>query len=278
MKRALAFALLATVLATGCFTRSVNEPAFEQDQTRVLLRSQRKGGETLAKGFQQPLVISAARMAHILSRIDLRTGPGDAERTPAIPLKLLYVIADGMSTAFAKASPDQEVVVMAVRRDKHWAVFDRRHLTSLVAFAQKDRIYLHLARSEWEIPSAQKTELPEPHIGEQVMSFRLVPSDGMELAGPQAVAVAWRDPIFQRPTRTRILPGGKVVRREVLMESPEVAPAAPVASDALPPNLAPDTLRKLADLEERKTRGEVTQTQYNALREALLRSDPSAGE
>ena len=69
-----------------------------------------------------------------------------------------------------------------------------------------------------------------------------------------------------------------VILRPTTFRASNSSPAAPVASDALPPNLAPDTLRKLADLEERKTRGEVTQTQYNALREALLRSDPSAGE
>ena len=61
MKRALRIAVIATLLATGCITRSVKEPVFEQDQTSVILRSQRKGGETLPKGFGHPLTISAAR-------------------------------------------------------------------------------------------------------------------------------------------------------------------------------------------------------------------------
>jgi hypothetical protein len=86
----------------------------------VSLRSQKKWNTTLEKGFQQPLAISSARMAHILSRIDLRTGASDAERRPAIPLDMLYVIAEGMSKAFAKANPDQEIVVMAIDRSKHW--------------------------------------------------------------------------------------------------------------------------------------------------------------
>jgi len=275
MKRALLLPLIVILLATGCITRSVKEQVFEQDLTRVLLRSQRKGGETLPKGFQQPLAVSSARMAHILSRIDLRTGPSDTERKPAIPLDSLYVIADGMSKAFAKADPDQEVVVMAVRRGKHWGVFDRRYLTSLVAFVKDDLIYIYLGRTDWEIPTNLQTELPEPQIDEPLLSFRLVPSDGMTLVNPQAVAVIWRDPVFQRPTRTRILPSGKVVRREVLMESPEDTPAPPIATDVLPASLAPDTLRKLADLEEQKTRGEITQTQYNALREDILEADPA---
>ena len=275
MKRALWFSLIAALLATGCITRSVKEQVFEQDLTRVLLRSQSKGGETLAKGFQQPLAISSARMAHILSRIDLRTGPSDSERKPAIPLASLYVIADGMSKAFAKAGPDQEVVVMSVRRGKHWGVFDRRYLTSLVAFVRDDLVYVYLGRADWEIPTNRQTELPEPDVDEQLTSFRLLPSDGMTLVNPQTVAVVWRDPIFQRPTRTRILPSGKVVRREVLMESPEDTPAPPLATDVLPASLGADTLRKLADLEEQKTRGEITQTQYNVLREDILEADPA---
>jgi hypothetical protein len=278
MNRALLLGLIASLLATGCITRSVTEPVFEQDLTQVLLRSQRKGGETLPKGFEQPLSISAARMAHILSRIDMRSGSEDAERGPAIPLEMLYVIADGMSKAFAKADPDQEIVVMAVRRGKHWGIFDRRYLTSLVAFARDDLIYIYVSRSDWEIPDTMKTELPQPSVDEQPMKFRLVVDKGMTLAGQQGVAVVWRDPIFQRPTRTRILPSGKVVRREVLMESPEDAPAPPLSTDVLPANLAPETLRKLADLEEQKKAGAITQTQYNVQRENILRADPSADE
>lgn len=278
MKRAIAFSFIAALFATGCLTRSVKEEVYEQDLTRVLLRSQRKGSETLAKGFAQPLAISPARMAHILSRIDLRKGASDDERNPAIPLKLLYVIADGMSQAFAKANPDQEIVVMAIERGKHWGVFDRRYLTSLVAFVREDLLYIHVGRSAWEIPAARDADLPEPAIDEPMTSYRLVPSEGMTLANPQTVAVVWRDPIFQRPSRTRILRDGKIVRREVLMESPDESIAAPVASDVLPANLAPETLRKLADLEDQKKLGEVTQTQYEALRASIVAADPSVSE
>jgi hypothetical protein len=278
MKRALLFSLIALLLATGCITRSVKQPVFEHDLTNVFLRSQKKWGDTLPKGYQQPLAISSARVAHILSRIDVRNDAGDAERMPAIPLDMLYVIAEGMAKAFAKADADQEVVVMAVERSKHWGVFDRRHLTSLVAYARDNLIYIHLGRVNWEIPNTLKTDLPEPYADEQVMTFRLVASEGMTLVGSQAVAVVWRDPIFKKPTRTRILPSGKVVRRELLMETPEQEPPPPISSDVLPANLAPDTLRRLADLEDQKARGEVTQTQYNVLREDILQSDPSAGK
>ena len=282
MKRALPAVLIAALVATGCITRSVKEQVFEQDQTRVLLRSQRKGGETLAKNFGHPLTISTARMAHILSRIDYRSDSEKADnpRQPVIPLETLYLIARGMSAAFAKANPDQEVVVMSVRRGKHWAIFDREYLTSLVAFVRDDLLYVQIARTDWEIPTQSRTQLPEPREGEEVMNFRLLPSEGMTLATAQSVAVSWRDPIFQRPTRTRILPSGKVVRREILMETPEdlSPPTPPVATDVLPANLSPETLRKLADLEDQKTRGEVTQTEYTVMRSTILRADPSFTE
>ncbi len=280
MRRALLIPVIATLLLAGCITRSVKEPVFEQDETNVFLRSQRKGGETLPKGFGHPLAISTARTAHILSRIDYRSGDGDGERQPVIPLESLYVIAEGISKALGKANPDQEVVVMSIRRGKHWGIFDREYLTSLLAYMKDDLLYIQIARADWEIPANLKTQLPEPHEGEEVMKFRLLPSEGMTLATAQSVAVSWRDPIFRRPTRTRILPSGRVVRREILMETPEdtTPPAPPLATDVLPGDLSPDTLRKLADLEDQKNRGEVTQTEYTVMRTTILQADPSFSE
>jgi len=278
MKRALLLLVIAALLPTGCLTRAVKVPVFEQGKTSVFLRSERKGGETLPKGFGHPLTIAPARMAHILSRIDMRGGEGDGQREPVIPLDSLYVIAEGVSKALAQADPDQEVVVMSQRRGKHFYLFDRNFLTSFVAYVKDDLIYIHIARADWEIPNTLKTPLPEPRADEQVMKFHLVTSEGMTLVNAQAVAVSWRDPIFRRATRTRILPSGKVVRREVLMESPEDTPAPPISTEVLPGNLSPDTLRKLADLEEQKTRGEVTQTEYTVMRTSILQADPSYSE
>jgi hypothetical protein len=278
MKRALLFIVIAPLLAVGCITRSVKEPVFEQNDTSVILRSQTKRGETLPKGFAHPLAISAARMAHILSRIDLRGARGDEERQAAIPVNSIYLMAEGMSEALARANPDQEVVVTSIRRAKSLAIFDRRYLSSLVAYAREDLLFIHISRVDWEVPVNRNAEIPEPRAGEQVMSFQLVVSDGMTLAGPQAVAVSWRDPVFRRPSRTRILRSGKIVRREILMESPDEGPAAPLAGDALPGNLSPNTLRKLADLEDQKRRGEVTQVEYSVLRESILRADPAFSE
>ena len=278
MRRALLFTVIAPLLAVGCITRSVKDPVFELNDTSVVLRSQTKRGETLPKGFAHPLTISAARMAHILSRIDLRGARGEEERQAAVPLDSIYLVAEGMSKALAKANPDQEVVVTSIRRAKSLGIFDRRYLSSLVAYARDELLFIHLSRVDWEVPVNRNAEIPEPRAGEQVMKFQLVVSDGMTLAGPQTVAVSWRDPVFRRPSRTRILRSGKIVRREILMESPDEGPAAPLAGDALPGNLSPNTLRKLADLEDQKRRGEVTQVEYSVLRESILRADPAFSE
>ena len=143
-----------------------------------------------------------------------------------------------------------------------------------------DLLYIQIARADWEIPNQARTQLPEPREGEEVMKFRLLPSEGMTLATAQSVAVSWRDPIFRRPTRTRdpAQRQGRAARDPDGDARGHHAPAPPIATDVLPANLSPDTLRKLADLEEQKTRGEVTQTEYTVMRSTILRADPSFTE
>jgi hypothetical protein len=89
----------------------------------------------------------------------------------------------------------------------------------------------------------------------------------------QTVAVQWRDEIFRKPTRTRMTPTGKVVRREVLMESMEdetvfEKPAALPGDD-----LSPEQLRALADLEEARQNGQVSEAEYQGRRAKILRGE-----
>ncbi len=96
----------------------------------------------------------------------------------------------------------------------------------------------------------------------------------MTAVNSQAVAVAWRNPIFQRASRVQTLPGGRKVRRTVVMESPEEANG----SNRLPENLMPETLRKLADLEEIRRRGEISEGEYELRRGEILRTDAGPRE
>jgi hypothetical protein len=279
---AITLALLAAVAvaSSGCITRTLRNTVFENASMRIVLRSQSKGGNPIERGYEHPAAIAPVRMAHILSRIDVRTEvKKGAQRSPAIPTEMLYSLADQLVKAFAEADSSQEIVVFSIRRTKRFGVFDRRYLTSFVTYMSNDQLYVHLSRTDWEIPKSGKTErLPEPRVGDYVMKFRVVPSKGMTQVDGQSVAVDWRDPVFKKPTRTRVTPSGKVIRRTILMESPEEETAAPGEEPEyrrLPENLSSDTLRALADLEDQRHRGEISEAEYERLRRQTIRADPA---
>jgi hypothetical protein len=276
--RALSLCLLAIAVGAGCAT-PVREDVFSQGPVKVFLRSEKSWqlGPLVEKDFDHPVTISPVRMAHILSRIDARIA---GKREPAIPTDMLYPIAEGVSRALTRAGSEQEVVVMAIRKKRHLGIFDSPFLTSFVAYVRGPQLFVHLARIEWEIPQRQREKPPEPKIGAERMSFRVYPSESMELVDKQGVAVSWRDEIFARPTRTKVLPTGKVVRKTILLESdvealpegevqeevePEVTPA-PLA----PTGLSPEQLRALADLEEARLAGKVTEAEYVAKQQEIM--------
>lgn len=267
--RPVALLLLPALLAAGCITRPVKRSVFDDGYTKILLRAEKRGTSTIAKNFDHPVSIAPVRLAHILSRIDLR-GQEDKERVPAIPLDTLFTIAEGMSKALEEADPDEEVVVQSIRRGKSLMIFERQFLTSLLAYMKSDLLYIHVSRSDWEIPKRRRERLPETHVGEYPLEFHLVVDTGMSLVDHQSVAVQWRDDIFKRPTRTRVTPGGRVVRRTVLMESMvDETDVGPTVSG----ELTPEQLRALADLEEERRSGAISEGEYSARRSRILQGD-----
>jgi hypothetical protein len=170
-------------------------------------------------------------------------------------------------------------VVYYIRRDKRFGVFDRRYLTSFLAYAEGDYITLQFGKVDWEIPKSGRREvLPEPRMGATTDAFRVVVSKGMSVAGQNTVAIDWRNPIFKKPTRTHIAPGGGIVRRTILMESPDeaAAEAQPDAPDRVPASLSSATLRALADLGDERDRGDVTETEYKIRRRQILAADAAS--
>lgn len=265
----------------GCFTRLVRETLIDGATLTVLLRGEKRGDTPVDKGYQHPAQISAVRIAHILSRIDVRMNEADAkERAHAFDAEILFDVGDALSKALAKASSSQEIVVMATRQSRRFGIFNEDRLTTFVAFVKDDQLHVKLGRIEWLVPKSGRDErLPEPHLDKQDMEFRVVPSEGMSVVAKQELSIAWRDPIFKSPTAVRITPTGKVVRRTILMESaddPGVGEDTEPETDELPTRLAPATLRRLADLEEKRQRGEVSESEYRAQRADILRQDPSA--
>jgi hypothetical protein len=271
-------ALLAALVATasaGCMTRPT--PVFDEDGIRVFLRADTRWMTTVSKGYSHPVTIAPVRVAHILSRIDLRppsgflvSFEGDKRRVPAIQPEVVYTLAEAVSKALSTADPDQEVVVMVIRDTKRWGVFDHDFLTSMVIYARDERLYVHVARHDWEIPKTRDERIPEPRIGDKPQSFKLYTGTAMSLVSDQAVAIDWRDPVFARPTRTRVLPSGEVVHRDVLMESPPDVQEGADPTMRLPENLSPEQLRSLADIEEQRRDGRITEVEYRARRRAIL--------
>ena len=114
--RRLVLALLLGVAAaqTGCITRQINETIYDDGKTEAILRSEKRGTQVVPLGLDQPIDIASVRLAHILSRIDLRPGDG-GDRQPAIPLKNLYDIAEALSLGLKQATPDQRVAIQSIR-------------------------------------------------------------------------------------------------------------------------------------------------------------------
>ena len=273
-KLAGAFALAMTaLLASGCMTKVVKLPVFDENGVEVFLRYDSRGGKPVDRGFSHPVVIAPVRLTNLLARIEVRKGD-KPEREPAIPTALLYPIGDGVARALAKADPSQEVLVMATERKRNMAIFTQDYLTSLIIWNQDDKIFVKLGHLDWAIPKDKKEEqIPEPKVGEIVGKNRAVPSDGIAAEGNQLVTANWRDPIFKDSGALHIRPGGQVVRRTVLMDSGEEAalPSEPATGAAVPPQgVSPEGLRALADLEESRRRGELTEADYQAKRRQIL--------
>jgi hypothetical protein len=279
---AVALAILVAVAAagSGCGTRTVRQTFHEDSSTRIVLRHQKESGETVDRGYGQPIAIAPVRLAHVLSRIDVRIeAKKGAQRVAAFPTEALYVVADQLSKAFREADSSQEIAVYYIQRSKRFGIFDRRYLTSFVTYVKDDLLYIHLSRTDWEISKTggKNERLPEPRVGDYVMDFRVVPSKGMTLVDGQSVAAAWRNPVFKKPSRTRIMPSGEVVRRTILMESEEEdETSAESGFERLPENLSSSTLRELADLADERHRGEITEAEYNARRHQIILSDPAS--
>lgn len=264
---------LAAATALSCGTRVVKTPIVESERLEVSLRHSAQGSNAVDRDFQHPASISSQRLSHILGAIDIQITDPDRQRVrlAAIHPELLQPVSRAMSRAFAKADSSQEVVVIAVRKQQRLGIFNKKYLTTLTAFFRNDRLYVHLSRVEWEIPKDRRNKvLPQPQRGEKQMAFRAAPGRKMTQAGSQGVAIRWHDPLFSLPVRSESSVGGPRQQRTILMESP-IQPSEADDEPQLPTSgLSPETLRALADLEEDRRAGRLTEAQYEQRREALL--------
>lgn len=265
---------LGAALALGCGPRIVREPVFDHELTQVTLRASTEGGQRIDRGFQHPATIAPTRLAQILARVDVRLESAKAgERTPAVATEQLYEVADGLSHALSLADSSQEVVVLSRTRGRRLGIFTVEHLTSFVAYVKDGLLHVHLSHVQWEVPKGPDEKLPEPWTDRVAMKFQVLPTDGMIAMGPQELAVDWKHPIFRGSSVLGISPTGGVRRRTILMESPEVpAEAAPPPPEVIQ-SLSPEALRRLADLEEARRSGKLSEADYQAQRLQVLRQE-----
>lgn len=264
-------ALLAAVLC-GCMTRSVTEIAYDNRPIEVKLRKQVKGFEEVDRGFEHPAVISVERLTNILASVNIEMSQkkkGTFQRN-AIAAELIRPMAEGMARAFAEASPNQELAVLAVLKVKQHLIFHRNRLTSLSAYVKDGALFIYVSRVEWEIPQHREDNLPLPVVGEEVMDFRTVGGTRVYPVGDQGLSIAWRDPVFKRAPAL-LLGDSNVRQRTILAEEaiPQSELGTTLPAEAVR-NLSPETLRSLADLEEARRAGSITENEYHRERDELL--------
>jgi hypothetical protein len=275
MQRALAaVALLCLGVATsGCMTKQVRTPVYDQNKVQVFLRQDVKGGKGVDQGFSHPVTIAPIRITNILARLEVRKEDGDeAEnmREPAISTGVLFAIGEGISQALAKADPSQAVVVMAAERRKSLKVFTADYLTSLIVWVKDDRMYIHLGQLGEPMSTDPRDKPREPQLDVVESKKRVLASDGFTTAGPRLVAADWRSNAFGDLSAIRIRPGGGVTRRTILMEEAVDDPTGQPGPAPPPEGLSPEALRALADLEETRRNGELSETDYQEKRRQIL--------
>jgi hypothetical protein len=270
---ACAAAIGLAVATGGCMTKQARTPVYDQNNVNVFLRQDVKGGKGVDQGYAHPVTIAPIRITNILSRIEVRKEDGDEGenlRQPAISTGMLYAIGEGVSQALAKADPSQAVVVMAIERRKSLRVFSADYLTSLIVWVKDDRLFVHLGQLGEPIPADARDKPREPQLDVVESKKRVLASEGFTPAGARLVAVDWRSSVFADASAIRIRPGGGVVRRTILLEEPSDDPSGQPGPAPPPEGLSPEALRALADLEETRRRGELSETDYQERRRQIL--------
>jgi hypothetical protein len=268
---AAATTLAAALGSLGCAATYVRTPVYKQGETQIYLRGLEKHGKAIERGFEHPLAIAPVRLTNILARLEVKAKGDKEQRKPAIPTGVLYEIGEGAAQALGKANSSQEVVVMAIERKRSLGVFTTNYATTLLLWGQDGKLMIQLSKLDEPMSRDPNDKLQEPSTDESDLKKRkMLPGDGVEPKGPMLVAVDWRDPVFTQ-SAVRIRPGGEVVRRTILLETPEDKPAGEKDGGAAPPDtLSPEALRALADLEETRRRGELTESEYQSRRRAIL--------
>ena len=268
--------LLLGISLAGCATRTVRHSVIKRHAIQVDLVRQVQGFTVEKQGHEHPAIISTQRLSNILAAIEVETpAPGEGViRQPAFAPEMIEKTAEGLAQAFAEASPDEEVGVKVIRTQARLGIFSKKYLTTFLAYVDKGQLYLLLRRVDWPIKeSDEKKPWPEPMKTRKVMNFRVVSGPPIYFAGVQDLEIDWQSDVFRTAFR---LPGstkGEKRRREVISSSPVPREELDAVSDGSPDlgDLTSDQLRALADLEDDRREGRITELDYQRERRQLLR-------
>ncbi len=265
--------LLATL--PGC-ARTVRHSIVKRKMVEVDLVREVKGFSVRERGYEHPAIISTQRLGHILNAVEVETSvPGKGTiRQPAFHPDLVPLAADALARALKEASPNEEVGLKVVRKEARLGIFNKKFLTTLIAYIDDGHLYLLLRRVDWPIKESDETKkLPEPLRNRKAMNFRVVTGDPIFFAGVQDLEIDWQNDVFRSAFRLPGSTSGQKRRREVISTSPipkdELEAAQPDAIDF--EQLTPTQLRALADLQEDRRQGRITETAYQRAKRQLLR-------
>ena len=276
--RPLLLALLLAVLAfaqSGCSTRSVRHSIMRENLIEMDLVRQVRGFSTQKQDYEHPAIISEPRLRNILGALEVdKPSKRGVIRQPAIHPEIVERTAAALSRGLEQASPNETVGIKVVRKQMKLGVFHTKFLTSFLAYVRDDQLYILLRRVEWQIPQGKEDRrLPEPMQYKKSMDFRVVTAEPIYFVGSQDVEIDWRSDVFRQPFRMPGSTGGEKRRREVLEQSPitEAERESQDAGGVSIGDLTPEQLRALADLEEDRRQGRITEATYQRERRQLLR-------
>ena len=261
----------------GCAARSVRHSIIKRNLVEVDLVREKKGFSTTERGYEHPAIISKERLVHILNAIEIESPgkQGGTIRQPAFHHEIVEKTAQALSTALREAEPNTQVGVKVVRKQMRLGVFDLQFLTAFLAYVDDDHLYLLIRRVEWPIPQSKRGQkLPEPQQAARPMDFRVVSGDPIYFAGVQDLEIDWKNDVFRAAFRLPGTTSGEKRVREVILQSPipkselEEAAEGSISYD----QLTPEQLRALADLEEERREGRITETAYQRAKRQLLRN------
>jgi hypothetical protein len=264
-------ASLAALVMTSCATRELRKTIYDRNRVEVILVEHKRGFETIERTFSHPTRISQERLSNILGALEIR---GSDKELAGIRYVFQPEHLDAVSAALAfglgRANASQTIAIRMTAKVMQHGVFDRKHMTSFVSYVQDDLLFLHVSRVDWRVPDrTKKTEPPLPRVDEHPMKFKVIPLEGMYAEGNWAVSVDWKSRQFAK-ARNRAA-GGDKGERTILLEDETAREELerPIPSDLLS-QLTPQQLRALADLEEARQQGTVTEGHYRRKREKIL--------